>query len=174
MILPYRDATGVVVQADIRFDTPVVVDGKRVRYLSPRGLPKRLGFFGPLPPEDDVFLIEGLKKAASAYPRGLQVIALPGIWSLGFQAKEARKDLESLYLEGRTVIVVLDREAKPKTRAAVEKARISICKYLAELGAIPKVVDLPEPEGEEGKTGLDDFFCLRWDRRRSHGTCTGS
>ena len=158
MVLPYWDIDGTFVQADFRFDTPVTIAGKKQRYLSTAGIPRRLGFFGPLPPEGDIFLIEGLKKAVSAWSKGLYVIALPGIYGLGLRAKDARKDLSSLDLEGRTVIVVLDSESRPKTKAAVEKARIQICKFLKELGAIPKVVDLPEPEEEGGKTGLDDFL----------------
>ena len=157
-VLPYRDVSGNVVQVDIRFDVPVSVDGKKLRYLSVRGLPRRLDFSGPIPPDGDILLVEARKKTASARSRGLYAIGMSSAYALGFQAREARRDLSSLDLEGRTVIVILDREAKPKTRAAVEKARISICKYLSELGAIPKVVDLPEPEEEGGKTGLDDFF----------------
>ncbi len=160
LLLPYFDREGNIVQVDIRFDRPVKTpDGKTMRYLSPAGLPKRLDLpRSPFPENGDIFLVEGIKKADSARSRGLYTIGLPGIWCLGVRAKEARVDLEALPLAGRTVIVILDTETKPKARNSVEKARTAICRYLAELGAEPKVVLLPEPADGTGKTGLDDFF----------------
>ena len=161
--MPYRNRDGQVVQVDLRFDTPIPDPkrpGKKIRYLSPPGLPKVCDWPQREPSEGDVvLLVEGKKKADAARSLGLFAVALPGIYGLGMRAKEARHDFEAFPWEDREVIVVFDTEMKPKTKAAVEKARTFTCEYLASLGAVPKVAILPEPEDGEGKIGLDDYFC---------------
>ena len=160
--MPYRNRDGQVVQVDLRFDTPIPDPkrpGKKIRYLSPPGLPKVCDWPQREPSEGDVvLLVEGKKKADAARSLGLFAVALPGIYGLGMRAKEARHDFEAFPWEDREVVVVFDTETKPKTKAAVEKARTFTCEYLASLGAVPKVAILPEPEDGEGKMGLDDFF----------------
>ncbi len=160
--MSYRNRDGQVVQIDLRFDAPIPDSkhpGKKIRYLSPPGLPKVCDWpQRELSEGDVVLLVEGKKKADSARSLGLFAVALPGIYGLGMRAKEARRDFEAFPWEDREVVVIFDTETKPKTKAAVEKARTFTCEYLASLGAVPKVATLPEPEGGEGKMGLDDFF----------------
>ena len=160
--MPYRNRDGQVVQIDLRFDTPIPDSkhpGKKIRYLSPPGLPKVCDWpQRGLSEGDAILLVEGKKKADAARSLGLFAVALPGIYGLGMRAKEARHDFEAFPWEDREVVVVFDTETKPKTKAAVEKARTFTCEYLASLGAVPKVAILPEPEDGEGKMGLDDFF----------------
>ena len=160
--MPYRNRDGQVVQIDLRFGTPIPDSkhpGKKIRYLSPPGLPKVCDWpQRGLSEGDAILLVEGKKKADAARSLGLFAIALPGIHGLGKRAKEARRDFEAFPWEDREIVVVFDTETKPKAKAAVEKARTFTCEYLASLGAVPKVAILPEPEDGEGKTGLDDFF----------------
>jgi putative DNA primase/helicase len=160
--MPYRNRGGQVVQVDLRFDAPIPDPerpGKKIRYLSPPGLPKVCDWPQREPSEGDaIFLVEGKKKSDAARSLGLFAIALPGIYGLGKRAKEARRDFEAFPWEDREIVVVFDTETKPKTKAAVEKSRTFTCEYLASLGAVPKVATLPEPEGPDGKMGLDDFF----------------
>ena len=160
--MPYRNREGQVVQIDLRFDAPIPDPGrpgKKIRYLTTPGLPKVCDWPQRESSEGDlILLVEGKKKADAARSLGFFAVALPGIYGLGIRAKEARRDFEAFPWKDREVVVVFDTETKPKTKAAVEKARTFTCEYLASLGAIPKVANLPEPEGGEGKMGLDDFF----------------
>ena len=161
--MPYRNRVGRIVQIDLRFDQPIddpENSGKKIRYKSPWGLPKVCDWQGSLPDDKQspVFLVEGRKKADALRTWGLYAIALPGIWALGLRAKEARKDFEGVDWDGRDVVVLFDTEIKPKTKAAVEKARAFNCEYLTSLGAIPKIVKLPYIEDSQGKMGVDDWI----------------
>lgn len=165
--IPIRDGKGEIVQVQLRFDNPPTFekDGKRKkqRYLSPPGLEARLDF----PPralerEEPVMITEGAKKADALRSLGLYAISVPGIW--GWKGSRARKDLDQIDWADRPVMIVFDREEKPRTRVEVEKARKALVWTLSRLGAEDiQVIDLPEIPGHGDKTGIDDF--LREERK---------
>lgn len=160
--IPVRDKTGDVVSVQLRFDDPpshTTPDGKRkkLRYLSPGGLDLRLDFPPhPLKPGEDIWITEGCKKADALRSLGCYALSVPGIW--GWKGPKAKKDLTKISYEGHRVLIVFDRESKPRTKAEVKKARSALLVTLSRLGAEDLlVIDLPEIVGEE-KTGVDDLL----------------
>lgn len=160
--IPIYDKNKEVVQVQLRFDDAptITVEGKRkkLRYLSPPGLDLRLDFpLRPLKLNEPILLTEGAKKADALRSLGLYAVALPGVWV--WKGGIAKKDLSKLSFDDHPVIIIFDREEKPRTRMEVEKARKALILALVRLGAEDiKVVDLPEIPGQTDKVGVDDFI----------------
>ena len=142
-------------------------NGKKVKYDLPPGASPALDV-SPLTrhlitdPSLPLIITEGAKKADAAASRGLCAINLNGVWGFGSKGVPL-PDWEQLrpYLRGRVVFIAYDSDINEKW--GVESATWRLHALLVSLGAVVKVVYLPEgPKdgrtGKAAKVGLDDFF----------------
>ncbi len=123
--------------------------GRTVKYLGPAGVPPRL--FLPLATlgkalagDDELFLVEGCKKALSAAQLGLPAVGLEGIQ--GWHVRGSRAlldDFEWLHLRGRPVAVVPDGDVS--TNSDVARGAVQLGHALEALGASPRLLLLPAP-----------------------------
>jgi Protein of unknown function (DUF3631)/Domain of unknown function (DUF3854) len=154
LIVPQHGVTGGIVGYQIRPDTPMVVDGKIWKYVSPKGSEVRLS----VPPRcrpflrraiTPLFVVEGDKKADSLATRGLCAISVAGVdcWNVP-------QDWAKVALDGRTILIAYDNDVtiKPSVHGALGRLR----HFLTANGAIVQIVYLPD--GDDGKVGVDDFL----------------
>ncbi|MBI4566305.1 MAG: DUF3854 domain-containing protein [Planctomycetes bacterium] len=164
LFIPVHGVTGEVVLYQIRPDEPRIVDGKPVKYETPRGSrmvldvpPAAGGRIGD--PSVPLFITEGARKADAAVSRGLCCIDLLGVWNWRganeHDGKTALADWESVALNDRKVYVVFDSDVIEK--AQVQKAVFRLMHFLQSRGATVSVIRLPSGEGGS-KVGLDDYF----------------
>jgi hypothetical protein len=164
LLIPIHGVTGELVSYQHRPDRPRVVDGKPLKYETPKGSrmvldvpPLARPWIGD--PAFPLFVTEGIRKADSAVSRGLCCLTLLGVWNwrgtniLG--GATALADWESIALKGRMVYLVFDSDLsiKPDVFAALSRLKA----WLESRGAIVRVVYLPPATGGT-KQGLDDFF----------------
>jgi hypothetical protein len=156
--------TGEIASYQIRPDQPRVVDGKALKYETPKGSrmvldvpPSVRQWLGD--PARPLFITEGARKADAGVSAGLCTIALLGVWNwrgtndLG--GKTALPDWEVIALSGRDVFIVFDSDVM--TKEAVNAALARLKGFMDQRGANVKVIYLPA--GESGtKTGLDDYL----------------
>jgi hypothetical protein len=164
LVIPIWGVAGEIVSYQIRPDAPRVLDGKIVKYETPKNstihidVPPcvRQRLRDPAVP---LFVTEGVKKADSAAGAGMCCIALLGVWN--WRGKNdlggltALADWDLIALKGRQVHVVFDSDVttKPAVRSALRRLKA----FLELRGATVHVVYLPsEPDGR--KVGLDDFL----------------
>ena len=165
LIVPLRDARGEIVSYQIRPDSPRLVDGRPLRYESPRGasavvdVPPRCA---PMlrDPQIPLLITEGAKKADAAASRGLCCASVTGVWSWrgsnALAGRTALPDWESIALNGgRPVYLVFDSDVTVKRD--VHAALVRLRDFLAGRGAVVRVVYLP-PGAHGEKCGLDDYL----------------
>ena len=182
LAFPFFDAAGKPTgYVRLKPDSPRKAkhDGKPIKYESPKGSANRAYF----PPATrtvlkdstaPLILTEGEKKAAAADQHGFACIGLVGVY--GWQRKMQRDadgkpvgeralipDLASIPWQGRQVFVCFDSDAA--TNPNVRRAEWYFAEALARMGAIVKVIRLPQgdagPDGKPCKLGLDDFLLAR-------------
>lgn len=139
-------------------------DGKRSRYIGPKGEPPRL-YFPPIgtdwqkvagDPEVALLVTEGEKKSAAATKAGFPTVGLGGVdcW----RSKATRgpiADLDLIEWQARRAFVVFDSDAA--TNGNVQRAESALAGELRGRGAHVHIVRLPVATGG-GKQGLDDFL----------------
>jgi hypothetical protein len=110
-------------------------------------------------PTAAIIITEGELKAAKATKEGFPTIGLGGVWNF----KSAKSgigflpELEAIQWTKRHVYIVYDSDFREKE--GVVLAINALAEELADRGAYPYVVTLPElSEEEDVKTGLDDFL----------------
>jgi putative DNA primase/helicase len=178
LAIPFCDASGRSTgYVRLKPDSPRKgkVDGKPVKYESPKGLANQAYF----PPATRAVLsdatipllvTEGEKKSAKADQDGFPCVGLVGVY--GWQKKRANKEgeprgerelidaLASIPWQGRSVCIVYDSDAA--TNPNVRRAEWHLAECLARHGAKVKVGRLPQgdagPGGTHSKVGLDDFL----------------
>ena len=164
LLIPIRDATGEIVNYQIRSDEPRVRHGKVVKYETPRD--SRMAVDVPPPareeigdPEVPLFITEGIRKADSAVSKGLCCIALLGVWSFRgtneYGGLTALADWEYIALKGRQVFICFDSDVM--TTPGVHEALARLKAFLEHRGAHVSLIYLP-PGPAGGKVGLDDFL----------------
>jgi putative DNA primase/helicase len=179
LAFPFFDADGkALAYVRLKPDKPRTAkkDGKIVKYESPVGLPNHAYFPpGTLAALKDqltpLLITEGEKKAAKADQEGFPCVGLVGIWGWPkTRAKDKdgtpqgdRELIDGLALiawQGRLVLVVFDSDAA--TKPSVRAAEWHLAETLQRLGAVVRVVRLPQgdpgPDGTPAKIGLDDFL----------------
>jgi putative DNA primase/helicase len=147
-----------------------------VKYESPMGLPNR-AYFPPNTvaalhdPSIPLLMTEGEKKAASADQEGFPCVGLTGVY--GWHVKRERDkdgkptgdrklipDLAAVAWQGRPVFLTFDTDPTPNANVNWALWHLSQC--LIRLGAVVKIVRLPQGEpgldGKPAKVGLDDFI----------------
>lgn len=164
LLVPIYGVRGEIVLYQLRPDDPRQLDGRSIKYETPRGSHMVLDV-PPMSraklndPNEPLFFTEGSKKADAAVSKGLCCVALLGVWcwrgtnELG--GKVALPDWESIALNGRDVVIVFDSDVT--TKPSVQDALLRLKAFLASRGAHVRVIALPGgPNGE--KVGLDDFL----------------
>ena len=126
--------------------------------------------------EHDGFIIitEGIKKACSLVSNGYPAIALNGMWGwgtnikdmfgnverddLGKSLKTIHADLEP-FLDGREIVLALDREATPDKVTMVEMAKAAFVRALDGEGIV--VTDLKWRNAKGSTKGIDDYIAAK-------------
>lgn len=162
--IPMYDVHGEVAGRQIRPDTPRIVNGKPLKYESPKGT----GAILDIPPsvrsklgdpKIPLFITEGVRKADSAASHEIACIALAGVWA--WRGKNSDGGLtvlvawESIALNDRDVYIAFDSDVMVKDQ--VRLALVRLAAFLNSRGARVKYVYLPC--GADGsKVGLDDYL----------------
>jgi hypothetical protein len=105
-----------------------------------------------------VWVTEGELKAAAGCKLGYPIIGLGGVqsWRSARQGVDFLPELARFTWEGRTTFIVFDSDAA--TNPHVQRALQDLCAELTALGALPRIVELPNVLGAGVKTGLDDYL----------------
>lgn len=109
-------------------------------------------------PSAELWITEGMKKADALTSRGICTVGIIGVWNWAVSGTNSKVPLpcwDHVALEGRTVVVAYDADAK--TNANVQEALRRLVKMLEGRGAEPLVVYLPPVSGD-GKAGVDDYL----------------
>jgi hypothetical protein len=164
LVSPVYGVTGAIVNYQSRPDTPRVVNGKAVKYETPRGSKMALDV-NPLvhswlgDPSRPLFVTEGIRKADSAVSRGLCCIGLLGVWNWrgrnDADGVTALPDWDSVALKGRRIYVCFDSDVMVKKPVRMALKRLK--GFLELRGADVRLIYLPVGDGG-AKQGLDDFF----------------
>lgn len=164
LLIPVRSVHGEIGLYQARPDAPRVVDGKAVKYETPRGARMTLDVPPPVrgllrDPRRPLFVTEAARKADSAASKGLCCIALLGVWnwrgSNEFGGTTALADWDAIALNDRVVYIVFDSDVM--TKRPVHGALSRLKTFLESRGAHVRVIYLPAGPGGT-KVGLDDFF----------------
>jgi hypothetical protein len=126
--------------------------------------------------EHDGFIIitEGIKKACSLVSNGYPAIALNGMWGWGTNIKDMfgnverddrgkslktiHPDLEP-FLDGREIVLALDREATPDKVKMVEAAKAAFVRAIDGEGIV--VTDLKWRNAKGSTKGIDDYIAAK-------------
>jgi hypothetical protein len=163
LLIPFYTPTGEV-SYQLKPHEPRVIRGKAVKYETRVGHdvvldvhPRnhwRLLYSG-----EDLFVVEGIKKADCLTSLGRLVIGLSGVWNWGRKRKrggakygrpELLPDWDAIPLEGRKAYICFDADYREKQNVAL--AMLRLAERLTERGAHVYIINLPGPE-----KGLDDF-----------------
>jgi hypothetical protein len=164
LLIPIWDVGGEIATYQLRPNTPRVVDGKAVKYETPRGSRMVLDVHPSVrghvsDPQRPLFITEGIRKADAAVSAGLCCVALLGVWNWrgtnDAGGKVALSDFESIALNDRVVYIAFDSDVATKT--GVQLALNRLRDFLASRGAHVRVIRLPMGPGG-AKTGLDDYL----------------
>lgn len=158
ILMPLYGAGGELAGRQFRPDTPRMLDGRFVKYETPRKQPPvidvppaALGWVRD--PELPLFVTEGTKKADAAATHELGCISVAGVSS--WRGADALAALDQIPWKARTVYLVFDSDWRRKNQVRRELVRLA--RVLASRGADVRWLDLPEdPPGV--KCGLDDYF----------------
>jgi len=164
LLIPIWGVTGDRTMYQIRPDEPRIVNGKAVKYETPRGSSMALDvppgareWVGD--PNRPLFITEGARKADAAVSGLLCCIALLGVWSWrggnGYGGKTALADWEQIALNGRTVYICFDSDVV--TKPEVHAAMVRLKALLESRGAEVLLIYLPPGDGGV-KVGLDDYL----------------
>jgi hypothetical protein len=147
---------------DTRSGLELLTDKKPVRYVQPSGSPVEI-YLPPtvdwknLPQDSAIIITEGELKAACAVEYGYAAVAVGGVYS--FRKKESdlilHDDILALGMEGRTVYIIYDSDARYNTDVVRAENRLAEC--ILQSGGVPYVVRLPELEPGK-KCGIDDYL----------------
>lgn len=168
IVIPYHDMagrkTGFVryrYLVDTRSQLERLTDKKPLRYVqkSDTGvhiyLPRTVDWTA-LDKDTAIIITEGEFKAACAVEHGFAAVALGGVYSFKDGTDSIlHKTLTDLEIEGRTIYIIFDSDAKYNTD--VIRAENRLAEALSQHKAIPVVVRLPEVE-KGVKCGLDDYL----------------
>lgn len=164
LLIPVFGPSGDRTLHQIRPDAPRWVDGKRLKYETPKGA--RLGLDVPprarpwiKDPGRSLFVTEGVRKADAGVTAGLCVIDLLGVWgwrgSNEHGGKTALADWDQIALNGRSVFIVFDSDVMEKRSVAQALTRLKA--FLEGRRATVRLIYLPAGEGG-AKVGLDDYL----------------
>ncbi|MBN1188587.1 MAG: DUF3854 domain-containing protein [Dehalococcoidales bacterium] len=138
--------------------------GRPIKYESPKGSSNRLdcpprcqNMLGN--PQVPLWITEGSKKADALASNGACAVSVSGVW--GFKGKNQfggitfLADWDYIAVRNRTVYLAFDSDIVSKD--PVRKALEHIAEHLKRKGALIKIIQLPQLEGQD-KTGVDDYL----------------
>ncbi len=165
LVFPYRGLDGKPNGfVRYRLHVPRMIDGKKARYIQPRGTPQHAYFPAGSTAklrdgETPVFITEGEKKALALSQLGLASVGLGGIWcGCKKGSTDLIDDLAAIPWKDRVVYVVFDYDEKATTRRDSEAARTRLARALKAAGA-GEVYHVELPPGPGGrKQGVDDLL----------------
>jgi hypothetical protein len=162
MLIPVFGPTGAKASYQWKPRYPVPDhDGKRQKYISPRGQKSRLDVH----PRNrntiadltvELWITEGIKKGDSLTSQGLCASSLTGVFNWR-STLGTLGDWEDVPLKGRVVTICFDADAR--TKPNVSRAMIRLGRWLKSK-AVKKIWYLIVPAEVNGKPvkGVDDFF----------------
>jgi hypothetical protein len=164
MLVPIHGMSGDIVTYQIRPDEPRILNGKAIKYETPKG--SRMALDVPprirarlADPSVPLFITEGARKADAAVTQGLCAVDLLGVWNWRgtneHGGKVALPEFEGIAWNGRAVYLVFDSDVM--TKSEVYAALVRLKKHLESRRADVKVIYLPSGSGGT-KVGLDDFL----------------
>jgi len=175
MLIVYRDLCDKRLKGywRIRYLKTVYGDnGKIIRFTGPRGMGPFLYFARTWPNrhrrrswkhiakhiEIPIFITEGEVKACALARTGRAAIGLAGV-SAFLKNGKLLPEFAAIEWEGRYVCIVFDNDivSKPGVRWAMAR----LVRELTNLGALPKIVRLPNFELTGVKVGIDDYLVKR-------------
>jgi hypothetical protein len=172
MLIVYRDLFGERLKGyhRIRYLNKVWRNnGKTIRFTGSSGMGPFLYFARTWPNrlegmtwahiakhiETEIFITEGEVKACALARIGRAAIGLAGVYSFLKDGK-LLPEFADIEWEGRHVVIVFDNDIvnKPNVRQAMAR----LIRELTNLGALPKILKLPDYEMTGVKVGIDDFL----------------
>ncbi|MHB8397792.1 MAG: DUF3854 domain-containing protein [Candidatus Limnocylindrales bacterium] len=168
LLIPIWNVHGEIALYQTRADEPRIVDGKAIKYETPRGSRMVLD----VPPNSrahlrdpgvPLFVTEGVRKADAAATAGLCCIDVIGVWSWRGTNEHggttALADWESLALNERIVSIVFDSDVM--TKISVHQALARLKAFLESRGAHVRIIY------QTGGPGWQQGRARRLPRRRS-------
>jgi hypothetical protein len=164
LLIPIYGVTGTRDLYQLRPDEPRMINGRVVKYETPRGsrmvldvpptVREHLG-----DPAVPLLITEGVRKADAAASINLCCVDLLGVWNWrGTNAhggKVALPEFEAIALNDREVYVAFDSDVMVKS--SVHLALTRLAEFLATRGAHLRYIYF-EPGPRGAKVGLDDFL----------------
>jgi putative DNA primase/helicase len=161
LLLPMFRATGEVISAQFKPARPVTLDGRSVKYLSPRGQRSRLDVH----PRNQariadltvpLWITEGIKKGDSLTSRGCCVVTMTGVFNWRHRLGTLG-DWEDVPLRARDVVLCFDADAF--TNMNVARAMVRLGRWCKSKGAshVRYLIVPVEYNGRVTK-GVDDYF----------------
>jgi hypothetical protein len=147
-----------------RPDVPAERNGRKAKYVSPRGSGRQLD----VPPRCQprigdpsvpLFIVEGHQKVDAVAARGGCAAAIDGVY--GWRGKNAvggitaLPDWEDIALKGRTIYLGFDSDARSNEQVAQALRRLD--RWLSSKNAVVKAL-IPPPAEDGTKIGADDFL----------------
>jgi len=164
LLTPIHNVHGEIANYQIRPDQPRIVDGKAIKYETPRGSrmvldvpPLARKWIGD--PKRGLLLTEGVRKADSGVSHGICCVDILGVWNWRganeHGGKVALADFEAVALNDRPAFIVFDSDVM--TKSGVHASLVRFKPFLESRHARVELIYLPP--GEDGaKVGLDDFL----------------
>jgi hypothetical protein len=164
LLIPIWNVGGEIALYQTRADEPRILDGKAVKYETPRG--SRMVLDVPPvcrsnlgDPGVPLFVTEGVRKADAAASIGLCCIDVIGVWNWRGTnesgGKTALADWDSIALNDRLVYIAFDSDVM--TKVGVYGALVRFKAFLESRHAHVRLIYLPSgPDGT--KVGLDDYL----------------
>lgn len=155
-----RSRHGVVYRPDV----PAERNGRKAKYVSPRGSGRQLD----VPPRCQprigdpsvpLFIVEGHQKADAIAAHGACALAIDGVY--GWRGKNAAggitalPDWEDVALRNRTIYLGFDSDARSNGQVAQALRRLD--RWLSSKNAVVKAL-IPPPAEDGTKIGADDFL----------------
>lgn len=164
LLVPVYDVFGQLATYQARPAMPRIVKGKALKYETPKGSSMALDVPRSVRehlgnPKRPLWITEGAKKADAAVSRGLDCVAVLGVWNWRGTNSEGGKAIlpafEAIAWNDRRVYLAFDSDVLEKDAVWLALTRLGA--VLAQRGADVRVIRMPG--GASGaKTGLDDYF----------------
>jgi Virulence-associated protein E-like domain/Domain of unknown function (DUF3854) len=144
------------------FPTTLTVQGKKLRYLQPKGsgarlyIPRMLNAGDLKNIQQPLGIVEGEKKALKACQEGLVCVAIGGLWNW-LRDGRLLPDLQAIPMQDRDVILYPDSDIWTKPQGNLIQAVYRLVEASQAQGAQVTVCQLPLGPGST-KQGLDDYL----------------
>ncbi len=164
LLLPICTVTSQSGGYQSRPDQPRFVNGKVVKYETPKGMKMALDIHPSVRhllsnPAIPLFITEGIKKGDALATQGCCAVALLGVWNWRGTNDEGGKvalpEWELVPLNGRQVCIVFDSDVVLKPQ--VHQAMVRLKSFLESRGASVAIIYLPGGQSGE-KVGVDDYL----------------